>query len=65
MRPVFVMAAKCSGSANRNSTVAKQMTVLVVESSAGITAVKAGDEEKKYLRDKSGTCWGCKIGWGP
>jgi hypothetical protein len=41
------------------------MTVLVVESSAGITAVKAGDEEKKYLRDKSGTCWGCKIGWGP
>lgn len=64
MRAVFVLAAKCSGSANRNSTVAKQMTVLLAESSAGITAVKAGVGEKKYLRDKTGTCWGCKIGWG-
>jgi len=40
------------------------MTVLLAESSAGITAVKAGVGEKKYLRDKTGTCWGCKIGWG-
>jgi len=38
---VLVLVANCSGSVNRTATVAKQMTVLLVESSAGITAVKA------------------------
>lgn len=37
-----MLAADCSGSVNREQQVAKQMTVLLVESSAGIAAVKAG-----------------------
>ena len=41
MLSVLVLVANCSGSVNRTATVAKQMTVLLVESSAGITAVKA------------------------